>query len=98
MDDKDRIKELEAEVVKLKSELKEMKSSNSSYRKQYYEKNREKCIKNVQAYKERTGYEWKATSEQKKEANRRYYLKKKAREAEVKKKATENGEDGDIEE
>jgi len=97
MDEKDsRIKELEAENLSLKEELNKIKEKNSSYQKQYYEKNREEHIKRVKDYKEKTGYTWKATSEQRKVTNRRYYLNKKKREAEAKKDATENV--GNIEE
>jgi len=96
MDDKDRIKELEAENLLLKEELEKIKEKHAGYKKVYYEKNKEEHIKRVKAYKERTNYTWKATAEQKKVANRKYYLKKKEREAEAKKEATENV--GNIEE
>jgi hypothetical protein len=90
MDDKDRIKELEAEVAKLRTELNDIKEKQAGYKKAYYEKNKEEHIKRVKAYKEQTGYTWKASTEQRRASNRKYYLKKKEREAEAKKKATEN--------
>ena len=83
-------------MEKLRTELEEIKEKNSSYRKQYYQNHKEEHIKRVKDYKKRTGYTWKATAEQRKVTNRRYYLNKKKREAEAKKEATENV--GNIEE
>ena len=55
MDEKDsRIKELEEEVTKLRTELNEIKEKNSSYRKQYYQNHKEEHIKRVKDYKERS--------------------------------------------
>jgi hypothetical protein len=102
MDEKDsRIKELEAEVTKLRTELENTKQhlkryTAPGYKKEYYEKNKEAQKLRVKNHRERTGYKYIPTPEKKKAANRKYYLKKKEREAEAKKKATENV--GNIEE
>jgi len=96
MDDKDlKIKELETEVEKLRAHLKKYTAPEGS--RVYYQKNKEKLIQKTKDFKERTGYQWKATPAQRKATNKRYYLKKKEREAETQEKeAVENV--GNIEE
>jgi hypothetical protein len=92
---------LKKEVAELRTELEAVKEhlkryTNPGYKKEYYEKNKEAQKLRVKNHRERTGYKYIPTPEKKKAANRKYYLKKKEREAESKKKATENV--GNIEE
>ena len=79
-----RIKELEEENAKLKEELHATKEHLKKYtapasRKVYYEKNKEKEKQRAKEYQQRTNYksDYKPTPEQKKEYNRREYLKRK---------------------
>ena len=81
-----RIKELEEENAKLKEELYATKEHLKKYtapasRKVYYEKNKEKEKQRAKEYQQRTNYksDYKPTPEQKKEYNRREYLKRKER-------------------
>lgn len=75
-----RIKELEDEVLQLKTELEETKThlkryTAPAYKKEYYEKNKEIIKERNMQYKAKTNY--RPTSEQMKEYNRRAYLKRK---------------------
>ena len=97
----DDLKKLEEENRVLKEELEIVKEhlkkyTAPGYKKAYYEKNKEAQKLRVKQHRERTGYKYIPTPEKKKAANRKYYLKKKEREAEAKKEAIENV--GNIEE
>lgn len=80
MDKDEIIKTLEMKVSSLEQELKITKEHLKKYtapesRKIYYEKNRDEIIKRNKEYKENTNY--KPTPEQKKEYNKRAYLRRK---------------------
>ena len=84
MDDKTKIKELAEENAKLKEELQVTKEHLKKYTapassKVYYEKHKEQQKQRVKEYQQRTNYksDYKPTPEQKKEYNRREYLKRK---------------------
>lgn len=82
MENLEKIKELEEEIIKLKEELQLTKEhlkkyTAPQYKKEYYEKNKEIIKERNNAYKKNTGYKYEATTEQKKEYARRAYLKKK---------------------
>ena len=84
MDDKTKIKELVEENAKLKEELQVTKEHLKKYTapassKVYYEKHKEEQKQRVKEYQQRTNYksDYKPTPEQKKEYNRREYLKRK---------------------
>jgi hypothetical protein len=84
MDDKTKIKELAEENAKLKEELQVTKEHLKKYTapassKVYYEKHKEEQKQRVKEYQQRTNYksDYKPTPEQKKEYNRREYLKRK---------------------
>jgi hypothetical protein len=84
MDDKTKIKELAEENAKLKEELQLTKEHLKKYTapassKVYYEKHKEEQKQRVKEYQQRTNYksDYKPTPEQKKEYNRREYLKRK---------------------
>ena len=84
MDDKAKIKELAEENAKLKEELQVTKEHLKKYTapassKVYYEKHKEEQKQRVKEYQQRTNYksDYKPTPEQKKEYNRREYLKRK---------------------
>ena len=84
MDDKAKIKELAEENAKLKEELQATKEhlkkyTAPSYKKEYYEKNKEVINERNKNYK--------PTPQQKKEYNRREYLKRKEK---LKKEDDEN--------
>ena len=70
---KEKIKVLEDENTKLKEHLKRYTAPSRS--KTFYDKHRDEIIEKVKKYKETTNY--KATPEQKKEYNKRAYLKRK---------------------
>jgi hypothetical protein len=100
MDDKSRIKFLEEELEGVKAELQKTKEhlkryTAPGYKKEYYEKNKEEHIKRVREYQKRTEYKnpWKPTPEQKRESNRRAYLKRKEKAAAQKEEADENIEE-----
>jgi len=85
----ERIKELEEEIARLKAEnesisetlnktkvhLKRYTAPVSS--KEYYEKNKEECKRKAREYKKKTNYKHEPTKEQKKEYNRKAYLRRK---------------------
>ena len=80
MDKDERIKELEDENAKLKDELQTTKEhlkkyTAPSYKKEYYEKNKEAIKERVKKCREKTNY--KSTPEQRKEYNRISYLRRK---------------------
>ena len=82
MDDKARIKELEEKNAKLEEELQATKEHLKKYTapassKLYYEKHKEEQKQRVKEYQKRTNYksDYKPSPEQKKEYNRREYLK-----------------------
>jgi len=80
MDDKTKIKELAEENAKLKEELQATKEhlkkyTAPSYKKEYYEKNKEVVKERNNKYKNTTNY--KPTPEQIKLYNNRSYLKRK---------------------
>ena len=84
MDKDEIIKELAEENAKLKEELQVTKEHLKKYtapasRKVYYEKNKEKEKQRAKEYQQKTNYksDYKPTPEQKKEYNRREYLKRK---------------------
>lgn len=66
---------LENEIDKLKEHLK--KYTAPSRNKTYYEKHRDDIIQRVKNYKETTQYKYTPTPEQKKEYNKKAYLKRK---------------------
>jgi len=74
---KNKIKELEQELIDTKEHLKKYTAPASS--KVYYEKHKEEQKQRVKEYQQRTNYksDYKPTPEQKKEYNRREYLKRK---------------------
>ena len=83
-DDISKFKLLEEENEKLRNELNEIKSHLKKYTapassKVYYEKHKEAQKQRVKEYQQRTNYksDYKPTPEQKKEYNRREYLKRK---------------------
>jgi len=84
MDNNERIKELEEEIIKLKHELQSTKEHLKKYTapassKIYYEKHKEAQIQRVKEYQQKTNYKsnYNPTPEQKKEYARRAYLKRK---------------------
>ena len=91
MDEKDsRIKELEAEVAKLRTELETTKQhlkryTNPERKQRYYEKNKELVIEKSKKYK--------STAEQRKVYNRKSYLNRKAKLAQEKMDMAENIEE-----
>ena len=75
-----KIQELECELEKMRTELRETKEHLKKYtaptsRRRYYEKHRELEKQRAKEYKEKTNY--KPTPEQKKAYNRRSYLSRK---------------------
>ncbi len=83
-DDISKFKLLEEENEKLRNELNEIKMHLKKYTapassKVYYEKHKEAQKQRVKEYQQRTNYksDYKPTPEQKKEYNRREYLKRK---------------------
>ena len=66
---------LEDEIVKLKEHLKKYTAPTRS--KTYYENHKEEVIQKVKHYKETTQYKYTPTTEQKKEYNKKAYLKRK---------------------
>jgi hypothetical protein len=70
---KEKIRVLEEEITKLKEHLK--RYTAPSRNKTFYEKHKDEIKEKVKIYKETTNY--KATPEQKKEYNKRAYLKRK---------------------
>lgn len=94
MDNLERIKFLEEEIEKLRNELTETKEHLKKYtapkgNKVYYEKNREKHIKNVMEYRERTNYVYEPSSEKKKQYARTAYLNSKAKKEKLKQEQEE---------
>lgn len=84
MDSLEIINFLEEEIEKLKSELTDTKEHLKKYtapkgNKIYYEKNREKHIKTVMEYRERTNYVYEPSVEKKKQYARTAYLNSKAK-------------------
>ena len=75
MDYEEKIKELEEELQITKEHLK--KYTSPSYKKEYYEKNKDVIKERNANYKKNTNYKYEPTPEQKKEYARRAYLKKK---------------------
>ena len=84
MENENIIKELTEENAKLKEELQSTKEHLKKYtapasRREYYERNKEKEKQRAKEYQQKTNYksDYKPTPEQKKEYNRREYLKRK---------------------
>jgi len=84
MDKDQKIKELEEKVSNLEAQLQLTKEHLKKYTapassKVYYEKHKEAQKQRVREYQQRTNYksDYKPTAEQKKEYNRREYLKRK---------------------
>ncbi len=84
MDNEEKIKELEEKNAKLQEELQATKEHLKKYtapasRREYYERNKEKEKQRAKEYQQKTNYksDYKPTPEQKKEYNRREYLKRK---------------------
>ena len=80
MDNEEKIKEILEENAKLKEELQATKEhlkkyTAPSYKKEYYEKNKEAIKERVKKCREKTNY--KSTPEQRKEYNRISYLREK---------------------
>lgn len=94
------IKELAEENAKLKEELHATKEHLKKYtapasRREYYERNKEKEKQRAKEYQKKTNYksDYKPTPEQKKEYNRRQYLKRKEK---LKKEIEEKQNDDNI--
>ena len=82
MDYEERIKTLEEELQSTKQELQTTrehlkKYTAPSYKKEYYEKNKDVIKERNANYKKNTNYKYEPTPEKKKEYARRAYLKKK---------------------
>jgi hypothetical protein len=82
MDKDEIIKKLTQENAKLKGELQTTKEhlkkyTAPSYKKEYYEKNKDVIKERNANYKKNTNYKYEPTLEKKKEYARRAYLKKK---------------------
>ena len=82
MENENIIKELAEENAKLKEELQATKEhiknyTESSYSKEYYEKNKDTIKERNAIYKKNTNYKYDPTPEKKKEYARKAYLKKK---------------------
>ena len=82
MENENIIKELAEENAKLKEELQASKEhlkkyTAPSYKKEYYEKNKDTIKERNAIYKKNTNYKYDPTPEKKKEYARRAYLKKK---------------------
>ena len=82
MDKEEKIKELEEELQSTKLELQSTKEhlkkyTAPSYKKEYYEKNKDTIKERNANYKKNTNYKYEPTTEKKKEYARRAYLKKK---------------------
>lgn len=99
MDDKALLKELLEKNAKLEEELLATKEHLKKYtapasRKEYYERNKEKEKQRAKEYREKTNYksDYKPTPEQKKEYNRREYLKRKEKLQKEKEEKEENNE------
>ena len=75
MDKDEKIKELEEELQATKEHLK--KYTAPSYKKEYYEQNKDVIKERNANYKKNTNYKYEPTPEKKKEYARRAYLKKK---------------------
>ena len=78
----EKIKEILEENAKLKEELEATKEhlkkyTAPSYKKKYYEKNKDVIKERNANYKKNTNYKYEPTPEKKKEYARRAYLKKK---------------------
>ena len=85
MDNEEKIKELEEKNAKLQEELQATKEhlkkyTAPSYKKEYYEQNKDVIKERNANYKKNTNYKYEPTPEKKKEYARRAYLKKKDRE------------------
>ena len=91
MDKDEKIKELEDENIKLKEQLDKYLLKNKTY----YENNKTEHKQRVKEYQQRTNYksDYKPTPEQKKEYNRREYLKRKEK---LKKELEEKQNDDNI--
>ena len=97
MDKDERIKELEEKVSNLETELQLTKEHLKKYTapassKVYYEKHKEAQKQRVREYQQKTNYksDYKPTAEQKKEYNRREYLKRKEKLQIVKEEKQDN--------
>jgi hypothetical protein len=82
MENENIIKALKEKNAKLEEELQATKEhlkkyTAPSYKKEYYEKNKEVVKERNNNYKKNTNYKYEATPEQKKEYARRAYLKRK---------------------
>ena len=82
MENENIIKELTEENAKLKEELQASKEhlkkyTAPSYKKEYYEKNKDTIKERNAIYKKNTNYKYDPTPEKKKEYARKAYLKKK---------------------
>ena len=100
MDKDEKIKEMEEHISNLETELQATKEHLKKYTapassKVYYEKHKEAQKQRVKEYQQRTNYksDYKSTPEQKKEYNRREYLKRKEK---LKKELEEKQNDDNI--
>ncbi len=85
----ERIKELEEEIAILKAENESISETLNKTKvhlkrytapvnsKEYYAKNKEECKRKAREYKKKTNYKHEPTKEQKKEYNRKAYLRRK---------------------
>ena len=100
MDKDEKIKEMEEHISNLETELQATKEHLKKYTapassKVYYEKHKEAQKQRVKEYQQKTNYksDYKPTPEQKKEYNRREYLKRKEK---IKKELEEKLNDENI--
>jgi len=96
MDNEEKIKEMEEQISNLETELQATKEhlkkyTAPSYKKEYYEKNKDVIKERNHKYKEKTNY--KSTPEQRKEYNQISYLRRKEK---LKKEMDEKQNDENI--
>ena len=82
MDNEEKIKEMEEKISNLETELQATKEhlkkyTAPSYKKEYYENNKDVIKERNANYKKNTNYKYEPPPEKKKEYARRAYLKKK---------------------
>ena len=72
---KNKINELEKEIIELKEHLKKY-TAPTRYKK-YYENHKEELLQKNKEYREKNNYQYIISSDRKKEYNKKAYLKKK---------------------
>ena len=72
---KNKINELEKEIIELKEHLKKY-TAPTRYKK-YYENHKEELLQKNREYREKNNYQYIISSDRKKEYNKKAYLKKK---------------------